>query len=74
MTQLRADFEAKSWSETEAEHEQSVVISNLSNFFKQYSRDVIEPPREYEIIRDNWIFGVIHKDDTAAAMLVQVFD
>lgn len=74
MTQLRADFKAKSWSKTEAEHEQSVVISNLPNFFQQNCRDVIEPPREVEIIGDNWVLGVIHEDDATAAMLVQLLD
>lgn len=74
MTQLSADFEAESWSETKAEQEQSVVISNLPNFFEQHRGNVIEPPREYKIIGDDWVFGVIHEDDTTAAMLVQVFD
>lgn len=74
MTQLRADFKAKSWSETEAEHKQSVVISNLPNFFQQNCGDVIEPPREYKIIGDNRVLGVIHEDDATAAMLVQLFD
>lgn len=74
MTQLRADFKAKSWSETEAEHEQSVVISNLLNFSQQNCGDVIEPPCEYKIIGDNRVLGVIHEDDATAAMLVQLFD